>query len=318
MRSTIITIIITAFILSSVAAALSSPTTNIIIHRQQEAIATQGDTRTLVTTPACGQVVEGLVELNSNLNCSGDGLIVEANGTTIRLNGYTITGPGPDSSKVGVSVGNQDGVRIEGPGTIEQFQAGILASGAKGTVISGINLRDNQIAVFSTGTEGLQAMQNDLTHNSIGMASHSSNGLKLTGNLMTANVLAGITLVTTDNSLISKNDIRESENGIFVDPESNDNTIESNKAQRNRVDLNNANGLATNVNQNGYSGNNCELSNPSGLCTTAINALQPQQSNTQQQDQEGKDKVVQTEQPQPQPKPESGDNEDATTYWDIQ
>jgi parallel beta-helix repeat protein len=267
MWSTIITIIIIALILSSVA-ALSSPTTNIIVHLQQEALATQGDTRTPAATSSCGQVVEVLIELNSDLNCSGDGLIVGANGTTIRLNGYTITGPGPDSSKAGVSVGNQDGVRIEGPGTIEQFQAGILASGAEGTVIDGMNLRDNQIAVFSTGTEGLQTMQNELTHNSIGVASHSSNGLKLTENLISGNVLAGISLVTTDNSLISKNDIRESENGIFVDAESNDNRIESNKAQRNRVDLNNANGLATNVNQNGFSDNNCQISNPSGLCTS--------------------------------------------------
>jgi parallel beta-helix repeat protein len=269
MWSTIITIIITALILSSVAAALSGPTTNIIIHRQQqEALATQGDTRKPTAAVACGQVVEGNVELNSNLNCSGDGLIVGGDDTTIRLNGHTIMGPSPDSSKVGISVGNQDGVRIEGPGTIEQFQAGILASGAKGTVIEGMNLRDNQIAVFSTGTEGLQAMQNDLAHNSIGMASHSSNSLKLTQNLISGNVFTGISLVTTDNSLISKNDIRESENGIFVDPESNDNRIESNKAQRNKVDLNNANGLATNVNQNGFSDNNCQISNPSGLCTS--------------------------------------------------
>src|SRR5919112_3525220 len=115
----------------------------------------QLDTRTPTVTAACGQVVEGLVELNSNLNCSGDGLIVGGDDTTIRLNGHTIMGPGPDSSKVGVSVGNQDGVRIQGPGTIEQFQAGILASGAEGTMITGMNLKDNQIAIFSTGTEGL-------------------------------------------------------------------------------------------------------------------------------------------------------------------
>jgi parallel beta-helix repeat protein len=261
--------IITALILSSVA-ALSDPTNIIIYKQQQEALATQGDTsRTpTATTASCGEFVEGLVELNSDLDCSGDGLIVGTDETTVRLNGHTITGPGPDSSKVGVSVGNQDGIRIEGPGTIEQFQAGILASGAEGTVITELILEDNQIAVFSTGTEGLQAMQNDLTHNSIGMASHSSNSLELTENLMTGNVLAGITLVTTDNSLISKNDIRESENGIFIDPESNDNRIEFNKALRNRVDLNNANGLATNVNQNGFSDNNCETSNPSGLCTS--------------------------------------------------
>jgi nitrous oxidase accessory protein NosD len=226
----------------------------------------QPDTRTPTTTAACGQVVEGLVELNSNLNCSGDGLIVGSDDTTIRLNGHTIMGPGPDSSKVGVSVGNQDGVRIEGPGTIEQFQAGILASGAEGTMISALILEDNQIAVFSTGTEGLQAMQNIITRNSIGIASHSSNGLDLRENLLTGNVLAGITFVATGESLVSTNNVIESENGIFVDPQSSDNNIESNNVLRNKVDLNNANGLATNVNQNGFSDNNCQISNPSGLC----------------------------------------------------
>ena len=63
----------------------------------------------------------------------------------------------------------------------------------------------------------------------------------------------------------------------------------------------------------------CVITFPSGLCTTAINALQPQQSNTQEQDPEGKDKVVQKEEEQPLPqKPEPGDNEDTTAFWDIQ
>ncbi len=267
MWSTIITIIIAALILSSVT-ALSSPTTNIIIYRQQEALATQGDTKTPTAAAACGQVVKGNVELNSDLNCSGDGLIVGADGTTIRLNGHTITGTGQDSSKVGVSVSDQHGVMIEGPGTIEQFQAGIYAAGAEGTVIREMTLEDNQIAVFSTGTEGLQAMQNDLAENSIGVGSHSSNGLELTENLMTGNVLAGISFMTTDDSLISKNDVRASHNGIYVDSESNTNRIESNDVVENELDLNNANGLAINVNSNSFSDNKCETSNPSGLCTS--------------------------------------------------
>src|SRR5215213_3471082 len=160
------TIIIAVLVLSI---ALPSTTiTNIIIRKQQEASAIQGDTGTPTTTNVdCGQVVDGLVELNLDLDCSGDGLIVGDDGTTIRLNGHTITGPGPDSSKVGISVGNENGVTIEGPGTIEQFQAGILASGAKGTSITSMTLTGNQIAIFSTGTDGLQAMQNTITKNSI-------------------------------------------------------------------------------------------------------------------------------------------------------
>ena len=209
--------------------------------------------------------------MNSDLNCSGDDLIIGADGTTIRLNDHTITGPGPDSSKVGISVGSRNGVRIEGKGTIEQFQAGILASGAKGTSITSMTLTGNQIAVFSTGTEGLQAIQNIINKNSIGMASHSSNVLQLTENFISGNALAGITFVATDDSLISKNNVRESENGMYVDDPSNGNRIESNDAHENMVDLNNANGLDTNVNSNAYCDNNCETSNPSGLCTAVIN-----------------------------------------------
>ena len=61
----------------------------------------------------------------------------------------------------------------------------------------------------------------------------------------------------------------------------------------------------------------CITTFPSGLCTTAINALQPpQQSTTQDQELEGKDKVVQKEEEQPQPQPESRDNEDIG-LWKI-
>ena len=130
------------------------------------------------------------------------------------------------------------------------------------------------------------------------MASHTSNGLQLIENLVSGNELAGITFVASDDSLISKNNILESENGIFTDAESSGNRIDSNNILRNTVDLNNANGLDINVNQNRYSYNNCEISNPSRLCTTAINALQPEQSpgqSTQEPEQERKNNLGQEE-----------------------
>ncbi|MRN61946.1 MAG: hypothetical protein FIO03_07910, partial [Nitrosopumilales archaeon] len=59
---------------------------------------------TPITNPACGEVVQGNVNLTANLNCTGDGLIVGADNTVINLNGYTVSGPGQQSSKVGVVV----------------------------------------------------------------------------------------------------------------------------------------------------------------------------------------------------------------------
>ena len=81
-------------------------------------------------TVVCGQIVQGNVTLFANLNCSGDGLIVRDEGTTINLNGYGIYGPGADTGRVGIGVSG-DNVVINGPGTIAGFQAGILATGAK-------------------------------------------------------------------------------------------------------------------------------------------------------------------------------------------
>ena len=99
-------------------------------------------------TVACGQVVQGNVTLTANLNCTGDGLIVGDDATTINLNGFGIYGPGADSSKVGIGV-SEDGVTINGPGIISGFQAGVLATGAKELVVTSLIMQNNQIVHFS-------------------------------------------------------------------------------------------------------------------------------------------------------------------------
>jgi len=93
---------------------------------------------TPITNPACGEVVQGNVNLTANLNCTGDGLIVGADNTVINLNGYTVSGPGQQSSKVGVVVPNNDNVMVTGPGVIKGFQAGILATGSNNVQIKSI------------------------------------------------------------------------------------------------------------------------------------------------------------------------------------
>lgn len=52
--------------------------------------------------PDCGKVIHGNFTLTANLVCKGgDGLIVGADNTVINLDGFSITGPGPDSAKWG-------------------------------------------------------------------------------------------------------------------------------------------------------------------------------------------------------------------------
>ncbi|HZD34553.1 MAG TPA: hypothetical protein VE130_05065, partial [Nitrososphaeraceae archaeon] len=92
------------------------------------------------TNAACGQVVSGQVNLTANLNCSGDGIIVGGPNTVINMNGFSITGPGQDSSKVGIMVPNVDNVEVNGPGSIGNFQAGALLTGANGFTINSVIL----------------------------------------------------------------------------------------------------------------------------------------------------------------------------------
>jgi parallel beta-helix repeat protein len=220
----------------------------------------------VATNAACGQVVSGLVNLTANLDCSGDGLIIGGDNTVVNMNGYSITGPGPDSSKVGIMVPNNDNVVINGPGSISNFQAGILVTGANGMKMSSLILDSNQIGVFMTGSENTEIQQNIVKENSLGVATHSSSGAKLTSNLMSGNLLAGITFVNTQQSEVSMNNIDGSQNGAFLDAQSSANSVVANNVLENVVDVNNANGLPPNINNNQFTDNNCQVSNPSGIC----------------------------------------------------
>lgn len=219
-----------------------------------------------VTNPACGEVVQGNVNLTANLKCSGDGIIVGADNVNINLNGYSIIGPGQQSSKVGVVIPNNNNIMVMGPGVISGFQAGILATGSNNVQVKNIILKNNEIAVFTTGSTNTQVSDNIINNNNLGIASHSSRGASVLSNLVNNNQLAGVTLVNTHKAIITANNIEGGQNGLFLDAQSSENTINMNNVLHNVIDLNNANGLAPNINVNSYSDNNCMLSNPSGLC----------------------------------------------------
>src|SRR5918995_664688 len=155
---------------------------------------------TSLSSAACGQVVSGVVNLTANLNCSsGDGIIVGGPNTVINMNGFSITGPGQDSSKVGIMVANVDNVVVNEPGSI-------------------------------------------------------------------SNLLAGITFVNTQQSSVGMNNIVGSQNGVFLDGQSAGNAVNANNVLENIIDINNANGLPTNISANQFTDNSCQTSNPSGLC----------------------------------------------------
>jgi parallel beta-helix repeat protein len=225
----------------------------------------------LAISPSCGQVITQNVVLTSNLNCAdSDGLIVGASDIVIDLNGHTISGPDVNSqektsSKVGVMIPNMNNVVVQ-DGTIQGFQAGVLMTGSQNVELKSIVSKNNQIGAFSTGASIVNAHLSILMNNEIGFAGHSTQQPTLENNILYQNALAGITLVNTDNGVITLNSITESGNGLYVDNQSNNNNVNFNNVLLNTVDLNNANGLPVNTNANTYDQNNCMTSNPSGIC----------------------------------------------------
>ncbi len=191
--------------------------------------------------------------MTSNLDCKSDGLLVGGDDITIDLNGFSVTGPSQNSSKIGVMLTNTENVTVQGPGTISDFQAGILSTGGKNNSISEIDFSDNHVGVFVTSSTDSTIEDNRLTNNSIGIVSYSSSNSSIDTNLLKSNDLGGTALVDSDNNDIYLNTVKDSLNGIFVDAQSNDNNATfNNLAQDNEIDINNANGLPTNINNNEY------------------------------------------------------------------
>jgi parallel beta-helix repeat protein len=269
MNRTLITYILTAIIsFSAVAAITMQP---ISLSAQIQPLQQQPTAQPLAISPSCGQVITQNVILTSNLNCAEtDGLIVNAGNIVVDLNGHTISGPDVDSdtktsSKVGIMIPNVNNVVVQ-DGTIEGFQAGVLMTGSQNVEVKGMVVKNNQIGLFSTGSSIINAHLSIIMNNQIGIAGHSTQQSTIENNILFQNTLAGVTLVNSDNSVITLNSITESGNGLYIDNQSNQNNVNFNNVLLNTIDVNNANGLPVNTNGNTYDQNNCMTANPSGIC----------------------------------------------------
>jgi parallel beta-helix repeat protein len=263
--SSVTTITIQPIDIHAQAQPAAAPTQSPLQTQQQPA------TQPLAISPSCGQVITQNVVLTSNLNCGdSDGLIVGASDIVIDLNGHTISGPDVDnqektSSKVGVMIPNMNNVVVQ-DGTVQGFQAGILMTGSQNIELSNIISKNNQIGAFSTGASIVNTHLSILMDNEIGFAGHSTQQATIQDNILFQNKLAGITLVNSDNGILTLNSITASGNGLYVDNQSNNNNINFNNVLLNTVDINNANGLPVNTNANTFDQNNCMTANPSGIC----------------------------------------------------
>ena len=229
---------------------------------------------------SCGQVVTEDVTLTSDLNCAnGDGLIVGASDITINMNGYSITSGDAAGAEdplttdydgtSGILVANADNVAIAGLGKIDGFTRGVTFLGSSGGSLSDVQLSGNDIGAVVASSSGVEISRNTMTNNGIAVVFDSSNGGVTAFNQIVANLREGVLLLgSSDNVVAANNMYGNGANGIYLDPMSRGNNIDYNTVfGHDTSDLNNADGMPTNVNQNSFGdNNNCGTSLPGGLC----------------------------------------------------
>jgi parallel beta-helix repeat protein len=231
----------------------------------------------------CGTTILANLTLDHDLTCTGNGLIVGADGITINLNGHTITGPG---SGVGISVPNRTGVLIVG-GTVRNFLAGVQLVNSTAIVVKENRFTGNQDAVFLIGTSWSTVKENTAWQNTrVGVMLRPSGIRNSTQNVVVENTLTdntnGIILVDTPTgNTIKENRISASSNaGINVNGAVSGNVIKENAFIGNAAGIRlnpGAGGLFPTDNrfiENTISMNTCGVMGPVGDNTFEENVLE--------------------------------------------
>lgn len=228
---------------------------------------------------SCGSAITspGTWTLTQNLTCTGDGIDVQAGNVILKLNGFTITGPGTNAG-TGVLVASSDGtslnkVTVLGPGTIRNFQNGIVFQGTNGggavdlgivSNLMGILLLVDTAAVVPSNLlisqnrlqSSMESISGSLATSTI-VGNNCSNsedcinlvgvsGNNILGNVCSDNRHAGIEVgANTSGGLSTGNRVEGNQTsnnrfyGIFLGPSSSGNHLIGNVAFQNRfLDIN--------------------------------------------------------------------------------
>ncbi|MDQ3973078.1 MAG: right-handed parallel beta-helix repeat-containing protein [Actinomycetota bacterium] len=92
---------------------------------------------------SCGQVITEDTTLDADLGpCPANGLIIEADGVKLDLNGYTVFGTPDVGDGAGILVRGSREVKVTN-GTVTQFDGGVVIEGGGANNVTGVVARDN-------------------------------------------------------------------------------------------------------------------------------------------------------------------------------
>jgi len=171
-------------------------------------------------TDLCGSSISSDLELDADLSCPTDGLVIAANGITIKLNGHVIMGPGSGSESVGLRIAGRSDVSVLGPGTITGFRTGVLVESSEDIVVKRISAVENGLPVIPPvafpvsrhdGIHVTMSSNVDLEKNLVkgnaddGINVHMSTGVRVVKNEVNDNGHDGIRLDLADGNIIARN-----------------------------------------------------------------------------------------------------------------
>jgi parallel beta-helix repeat protein len=119
-------------------------------------------TRAAASGDLCGVTIFEDLKLEDDLTCTGNGLIVGADGIKLNLKGHTIRGSGIG---VGISVTGRANVSILG-GTVTNFEAGVRTTNSTDIVIKDNEFRENADAIdLQAGSHENTIKENEFRNN---------------------------------------------------------------------------------------------------------------------------------------------------------
>ncbi|HEU0303450.1 MAG TPA: right-handed parallel beta-helix repeat-containing protein [Gaiellaceae bacterium] len=188
---------------------------------------------TVAVHVSCGQVVTVNVTLDSDLSCTGDGIVIGAPHITVNLNGHTVDGDDGLGDFGILNASGFDRVRILN-GRVTDFENGVLLSGgADDNVIAHIEVRSSSFdgIVIGGGDRNIVSTNVVVANGASGIgvgAQGDHNWIQ--ANSVVGNGFGGILVVGGDNNVISGNEVTvNAGHGISVQSGATGNLVDSNR-----------------------------------------------------------------------------------------
>jgi parallel beta-helix repeat protein len=209
-----------------------------VVLRPAQATVTKPAVRAVAVS--CGQTITATTTVSNDLtDCSGDGLVIGANGVVLNLGGHTIDGSGSDTGianngfdnvtiQNGTLTGFLDGVSVGNDANANKLLTlrvhdnagvGIIVEGSSdNAVISGNTAYANTAGIHVLDSAAAQLTTNTTSGNDAGIILSETTGAILTGNKAISNGITGVTVNSASSATQLKTTTASSNdlNGIDV------------------------------------------------------------------------------------------------------